>query len=71
MAKLTGQELFSEVEWLLDGGMSPIYICEQLNTNVKNIIAMAERRGNVKVAKKFREELAYQRKIDYGNRETI
>lgn len=71
MAKLSGNELFEEVVWLLDGGMSPVYICEQLDTNVKNVIAMAERRGNQKVIKKFREELAYQRKGDYGNRETI
>jgi hypothetical protein len=71
VSKLSGHELFEEIVWLLDGGMSPVYICEQLNTNVKNVIAMAERRGNSKVAKKFREELAYQRKQDYDNRETI
>ena len=64
MAKLSGNELFEEVVWLLDGGMSPVYICEQLDTSVKNVIAMAERRGNQKVIKKFREELAYQRKGD-------
>lgn len=71
MAKLSGNELFSEIEWLFDGGMSPIYICEQLDLKVKNVISMAEHRGHVRMAKKFREELAYQRREDYGNRETI
>lgn len=71
MSKLSPKEILEEVEWLLMGGMSAAYICDVLDVKAESIARMAERRKMFAISEQFREEMAQQKRKDYGNREKI
>jgi hypothetical protein len=71
MANLSPKEILEEVEWLTMGGMSAAYICDVLDVKAESIARMAERRNMSKISELFREEMAQQKRKDYGNREKI
>lgn len=56
MKKMAGTELLEEVEWLLDGGMHPVYICEVLQKRPSSIYQAAYRHNNQLIAIKFSAE---------------
>lgn len=51
--RLTGVELLEEVQWLLDGGVHPLMVCQVLDKKVDAIIATATRYDRVDLRKPF------------------
>ena len=43
----------AEVEWLLDGGVHPLMVCQTLGRKAKSIYMAAKRAGNGRVAREF------------------
>lgn len=59
--KMSRTEVMVEVEWMLDFGMHPEFICEQINRSVQSIAQMARRAGNDRVRQAFNPIHARQR----------
>lgn len=51
--RLTGVELLDEVQWLLEGGVHPLMICQMLGKKLDAIRATATRYGRVEIARLF------------------
>lgn len=51
--RLTGAELLDEVQWLLEGDVHPLMICQVLGKNGHAIEATARRYGRVEVRRVF------------------
>jgi hypothetical protein len=52
-APMTGTEVLDEVEWLLDGGMHPTVIAQQLGRKVGSIHKLAWQHGRDRVREAF------------------
>jgi hypothetical protein len=50
---MTRAEVMVEVEWMLDFGMHPEFICQQIDRTVQAITQMARRAGNARVLMAF------------------
>lgn len=50
---IPGEELLAEVEWLLDGGMHPLYIITAVERSPQAIAKAAWRAGNKRVEYAF------------------
>ncbi|WP_353809095.1 hypothetical protein [Agromyces sp. SYSU T00194] len=51
--RMTAAELLDEVEWLLDGGVHPLMICQQLGRSVSAVHQAARRAGRDRVVVAF------------------
>lgn len=59
--RLTGAELLDEVEWLLEGGVHPLMICQMLGKNIDAIVATATRYDRVEIRRPFATLRAQER----------
>ena len=59
--KMTRAEVMFEVEWMLDFGMHPLFICQQIGRSVQSVSRMAYRAENSRVFKAFNAETSKQR----------
>ena len=53
--KMTGREVLAEVQWLLDGGVHPELIAQQLGRSVEAINRMARRHRQLEIARVFNQ----------------
>lgn len=53
MAKMTAAEVIAEVEWLLDGGMHPLYIAEAIGRTTHALNKLMWRHGRSDLARLF------------------
>jgi hypothetical protein len=61
MTRLSREETIVEIEWLLDAGLSPLYISNVLGRSVEALRKLAERSGNRRIYAAFGHETAVYR----------
>jgi hypothetical protein len=59
--KMSRAEVIVEVEWMLDFGMHPEFICQQIGRSVQSITQMAHRAKNERIRAAFNPIHARQR----------
>jgi hypothetical protein len=59
--KMTRAEVMAEVEWMLDFGMHPAFICTQIERSIQAVTRMAYRAKNRRVFTAFNGEQSRER----------
>ena len=63
MSRLTGSELLAEVEWLLDGGVHPLMVCQVLGRSAGSVEKAAYRLGRADVGRRFSSSQKLERDV--------
>lgn len=67
--RLRSSETVEEVEWLLGGGMSPVQICEAMDSTPSAIAKAAWRQGRNDLFSMFEQVKNSERKLNRERRE--
>lgn len=67
--RLRSDETIEEVDWLLGGGMSPVQICEAMNSTPSAIAKAAWRQGRSDLFSMFEQVKNWERKLDRERRQ--
>jgi hypothetical protein len=60
---MSAVEVLDEVEWLLDGGVHPLMICQVMNRKANSIEKAAHRLGRMEVSRAFSRVAKSERQV--------
>jgi hypothetical protein len=63
--RMTGEEVLAEVEWLLDAGVHPLLIAQELHRTLSALEVMARRHGNDRIRTVYQKCVSEARRGRY------